>query len=156
MMKAHSTTLAPKLAVVALLLILTASAEAQSAPLPERPQAEVALVKLSPPIYPPLARQASITGNVKVQLQIQKGATIQSAEALSGHPLLKSAALESAQKSHFECRGCADPVTYVLTYSFVVKKFSSESCKLAPKQPEVSFSDDHVTITAEALCVHAN
>ena len=92
-MKAHSATLAPKLAVVALLLILTASAEAQSAPLPERPQAEVALVKLSPPIYPPLARQASITGNVKVQLQIQKGATIQSAEALGGHPLLKLAAL---------------------------------------------------------------
>jgi TonB family protein len=154
--KAHLTALAPMLVVVPLLLALIAPTATQSAPLPEGPKAEVVLVKLSPPIYPPLARQASITGDVKVRLWIQKGGTIQSAEAVSGHPMLKMAALESAQKSHFECRGCADPVAYVLTYRFVVKKFSTESCKLAPKNPEVSFSDDHVTITAEALCVVAN
>ena len=155
-MKTRLTVLAPMLALVALPLALIATAATQSAPSPETPKAEVVLVKLFPPIYPPLARQASIAGDVKVQLRIQKDGTIESAEAVSGHPMLKLAALESAQKSHFECRACADPVEYLLTYSFVVKRFSSESCKLASKKPEVRFSDDHVTIMAEALCVVVN
>jgi hypothetical protein len=35
-------------------------------------QTGVVLVKLSPPVYPPLARQARIMGDVEIQLSIRK------------------------------------------------------------------------------------
>ena len=116
----------------------------------------VALVELFPPIYPPLARQASISGDVTIRLRILKDGTIESAEVVKGHPILIMAAMESAKKSHFECRACDNRLEYLLTYSFVVKKFSPDSCKLANRKPEVRLSSDHITITAEALCVVAN
>jgi outer membrane biosynthesis protein TonB len=59
----------------------------------------VVLVKLAPPIYPPLARQASITGEVKVQLRIRKDGGVDSAEAVSGHAMLKLAALATLSVS---------------------------------------------------------
>jgi protein TonB len=60
--------------------------------------------------YPPLARQANITGDVELKLEIRKDGSIQSASVVSGHPMLTQAALNSAQRSHFECRGCEDGV----------------------------------------------
>jgi hypothetical protein len=77
------------------------------------------LVKLSPPVYPPLARTAEIGGAVVLELGIQKNGSIASFAVIRGHPLLVQAALDSAQHSQFECRGCSDEVTsYSLTYSF--------------------------------------
>ena len=99
------------------------SAVAQNAPAPasasaETPQAGVVLTKLSPPVYPPLARQARIIGEVKVQVSIHKDGGVE-ATAISGHPMLKEAALDSAQKSQFECNGCAEGTTSLeMTYTF--------------------------------------
>src|SRR5437868_2798451 len=60
------------------------------------------LVTLFQPVYPPLARQARITGEVRVAVTVHRNGT---AEVLieSGHPMLKKAALDSAAQSHFEC-----------------------------------------------------
>jgi hypothetical protein len=80
--------------------------------------AGVLLVKLSAPVYPRLARQARIMGDVRIQLAIRRDG-IESSAVVSGHPLLKHAALESAQLSGFECRGCSDEVnSYSLNYRF--------------------------------------
>jgi TonB family protein len=86
------------------------------------------LTNLYLPIYPPLARQARIAGDVKIQLRIQRNGSVDSAEVISGHPMLKQAALESAQKSTFECEtwssgvfiaGCRDVVaSFTLIYTF--------------------------------------
>jgi TonB family protein len=85
----------------------------------EAPQAGVVLAKLLPPVYPPLARTARVTGDVQIELSIRRDGSIESTSVLSGHPLLKQAALESAQKSTFSCDNChADGNTYELTYSF--------------------------------------
>jgi Gram-negative bacterial TonB protein C-terminal len=71
--------------------------------------------------YPPLARQANIIGDVKLQLEIRKDGSIPSAAVVSGHPVLTQAALNSAQRSHFACRGCEDAVTTgSFTYSFQI------------------------------------
>lgn len=81
--------------------------------------AGVLLVKLSPPVYPPLARQARIMADVRIQLAIRRDGSVESSEVVSGHPLLKRAALESAQQSKFECRSCSDEVnSYSLNYTF--------------------------------------
>ena len=79
---------------------------AQTVATTDTTQADVVLVKLAPPVYPPLARQARIMGDVKVLLTIRLDGTVESAELFSGHPMLKQAALDSAKKSQFECRGC--------------------------------------------------
>jgi TonB family protein len=85
----------------------------------DTPQSRVLIAKLSRPIYPPVARQAAITGAVKVMLRIRRDGSVESAAIESGHPLLQQAALESAQQSQFECRECgADTTSYLLVYSF--------------------------------------
>src|ERR1700734_3848159 len=52
------------------------------------PQGEIVLNKLSPPAYPPLARQARIGGDVKIQLEIRLDGSVASAKVISGHPML--------------------------------------------------------------------
>jgi protein TonB len=75
------------------------------------------MVRLVNPIYPPLARQARITGEVELKLGIRRDGSVLSAVAVNGHPMLTQAALNSAQQSAFECRGCEDEVTsYSLVY----------------------------------------
>jgi TonB family protein len=98
---------------------------------PERPQSEVVLNNVYLPVYPPLARMARIMGDVKLQIRIRKDGSVDSAEVLSGHPMLKEAALQSALKSTFECEnwlsgvfsvGCREPIaSFTLTYTFGVR-----------------------------------
>lgn len=140
-------------AVAACLCVAVAHAPAQAVPSATAPETGVVLAKLFPPLYPPLARQASISGDVKVELRVRKDGSVESADAVSGHAILRKAALESARKSQFECKGCTDAVAYLLTYSFVVKKFSPDFCKLPVKPPEVTVEQNHVTLTANPLCV---
>jgi protein TonB len=40
------------------------------------------------PTYPPLARQAGISGDVELKLEIRKDGSVQSATVVSGHPML--------------------------------------------------------------------
>jgi TonB family protein len=79
----------------------------------------IAITTLSPPVYPPIARQARIMGDVKVQLGIRRDGSVASAEVVSGPPMLQQAALESVRKSAFLCQGCTEEVTtYFLTFTF--------------------------------------
>jgi TonB family protein len=92
-------------------------------------QTGVVLLKLAPPIYPPLARQARITGDVRLQLLIRRDGSVESAEVVSGHPMLKQGALESARKSTFECKNCQkDTSPYLLTYTFAIRDDDNHYC----------------------------
>ncbi len=104
------------------------------------PETGVVLTKLSPPIYPPLARQARITGDVKVQVEVREDGNIGSAEVVSGHPILKQAALDSARKSTFACGGCSEALTsYLLTYAFEIRT-DGDCCSESDSSPKVSWS----------------
>src|SRR5580700_9621289 len=98
---------------------------------------QVVLTKLSPPVYPSLARQARIMGDVKVQVLIRKDGSVASAEVISGHPMLKQAALESAQKSQFECHGCEGVISYSLAYTFAIgdECHNTPDCSAAMDRP---------------------
>lgn len=77
------------------------------------------LTKLSPPIYPPLARQARISGEVELALGLRPDGTVKSASLVSGHPILAGVAIESAKQSQFECSGCAAGLTsHSVRYKF--------------------------------------
>lgn len=56
------------------------------------------LVRQPRPVYPPLAKQARISGTVKLSAIISKDGTIQHLEVISGHPLLVPSALEAVKQ----------------------------------------------------------
>jgi TonB family protein len=148
-----------RILLAAVCLVLGAlSTLAQDAPAPvtapaETPQAEVVLTKLSPPVYPPLARQADIFGEVRVDVAIRPDGSVASAQLFSGHPMLVPAVLESARQSQFECRGCRDGVTTLsLTYAFEMKD-DDDCCSAMSQTPEVTQSLNRIVILAPHLCL---
>jgi TonB family protein len=143
------------LAVIQLLTSSPLESLYQSKVRPDAPRAEVVLTKLADPLYPPVARQARITGDVELMLEIKKDGNVQSAIVVSGHPLLKQAALDSAEHSQFECRNCMQEVeSYRLFYSFQLGPTSyCTQASDGPKRnreegryPRVIQSQDHVTL----------
>jgi TonB family protein len=153
-------------AIAASVFFLVSSAlpiSAQNPAVPGASQNGVVLAKLSEPIYPPLARTTRIAGDVVLILGVRKDGSIESAVVDSGHPLLKQAALDSAQRSQFECRECSDSGTsYRLVYTFELEM--TECCR-APAiktnstndgtdqvTPRVIQSQGHVTIIDKPTC----
>jgi hypothetical protein len=119
------------------------------------PEAGVVLTKLSPPVYPPLARAARIMGDVKILIRIRPDGSIESAEPVSGHLMLKQAALDSAKHSTFACEGCEATSSYFLTYTFEISgdcHFGPNCEPLEPHAPQVTQSENKVTLTAESVC----
>jgi len=74
------------------------------------------------PPYPPAARAVRASGQVNVQVTISETGSVISANAVSGHPLLKQAAEQAARQSKFSpttLSGQAVKVTGVIVYNFV-------------------------------------
>jgi TonB family protein len=79
-------------------------------------------VLLVRPVFPRAARAVKAYGAVNVQVTINELGYVISAEAIDGHPLLRSAAVEAAKKSKFRMtflEGFPVKVTGVIVYNFV-------------------------------------
>lgn len=77
---------------------------------------------LPKPEYPPIARAAHASGTVVVQVLIDEEGNIVAAHAVSGHPLLQSAAVTAAREAKFSpttLSGQPVKVTGVIQYNFV-------------------------------------
>jgi hypothetical protein len=120
-----------------------------------------ALVKLSQPLYPLLATQAHMAGDAEILLTIGQDGVVESVMAVSGHPLFRQAALESAQQSRYECRSCRELVTsYRLVYTFQL--LSGNCCTATDDStnknqqnqpyPVVTQSRNHVTVVDQLAC----
>ena len=118
-------------------------------------QGAVSVAKLVPPVYPPVAKQTRTTGDVQLSLVVRADGTIESASAMSGHPLLKQAALDSAEHSQFVCENCdKEPRPFQMTYSFqlgpTVYCTESSAPTKADEQkesyPRVVQAENHVTL----------
>jgi protein TonB len=75
------------------------------------------------PAYPPIARAARASGTVVVQIVVNEEGRVISASAVSGHPLLQSAAVAAARQARFAptlLSGQPVKVSGVLTYNFVL------------------------------------
>jgi TonB family protein len=126
-------------------------------------QEQVLLSKLSPPIYPPLAREVRVSGDVEIALRIRQDGSVESAEVVSGHPLLKAAAIDSARQSKFECHECREAVTpYSILYSFGYtasqhccqpQEDSAATEQGAEPLAGITQSQNHITILTEPLCI---
>ncbi len=77
---------------------------------------------LPKPPYPPAARAVRASGAVTVQVLIDESGHVVSASAVSGHPLLRAAAVQAARGARFsptQLSGQPVKVSGVITYNFV-------------------------------------
>jgi periplasmic protein TonB len=76
------------------------------------------------PTYPPIAKAARAAGAVQVQVTISEEGRVIAADVVSGHPLLKDAALQAAKQWVFkptELSGVPVKVQGVLTFNFTLQ-----------------------------------
>jgi TonB family protein len=73
------------------------------------------------PAYPALARTARASGAVQIQVTISESGEVMSAQAISGHPILREAALQAAKQWRFkptELSGVPVKTQGVITFNF--------------------------------------
>jgi TonB family protein len=79
-------------------------------------------VSLPKPPYPIAARAVKASGTVSVQVLVDVNGDVVSANPISGHPLLRSAAVQAAKEAKFKptlVKGEPVKVSGVITYDFV-------------------------------------
>jgi bla regulator protein blaR1 len=79
---------------------------------------------LPAPEYPAIARPAHVSGSVQVRILIDEDGNVIGAEAVSGHPLLRAAAVSAAREAKFtttRLQGEPVKVSGVLVYNFVAQ-----------------------------------
>lgn len=139
---------------VFLSLCLSANAQAEHQATPEERSDGVKRItggvvngkaeSLPVPPYPAAARAANISGSVNVAIVIGTNGNVISAEAVSGHPLLRAAAVEAARLATFKptlLSGVPVEVSGVLVYNF----------QPATDTPAANSSDDDTTPFAFAM-----
>jgi hypothetical protein len=142
-------------AAFACLLAVAASAQPQDAVASASLETGVVLTKLTSPVYPPLAKQARIVGDVKVVVAVRKDRSIESVDVVSGPAMLRQAAVDSARKSTFVCRGCDATASFSLTYTFETSgdcRFGPKCEALEPRAPEVTQSEGRISLVVEPAC----
>lgn len=78
-------------------------------------------ITLPEPPYPPAARAVRAAGAVNVQITVDENGNVISAAAVSGHPLLRAAAVAAARGAKFKpalANGKPTRVTGMLTFNF--------------------------------------
>ena len=74
------------------------------------------------PVYPPAARAVRASGAVSVEVLIDEAGNVISATAVSGHPLLRAAAVHAARGAKFsptQLSGVPVKVSGIIVYNFV-------------------------------------
>lgn len=82
-----------------------------------------AVYKITPE-YPPVAKAARAQGTVVVQITVDEEGYVISAEAVSGHPLLRQATVQAARQARFTptlLEGEPVKVAGIVTYNFVFR-----------------------------------
>src|SRR5215831_5656316 len=81
-------------------------------------------ISLPAPEYPEIAKPAHASGSVPVKITIDENGNVVGAEAISGHPLLRAAAVSAAREAKFtttRVEGQPVKVSGVLVYNFVAQ-----------------------------------
>jgi TonB family protein len=68
------------------------------------------------PSYPEIARQANITGIVKIEAVVSPSGDVRSTRVIGGHPMLAAAAQEALKKWKYE--PASDSSTLVVQFDF--------------------------------------
>jgi protein TonB len=78
-------------------------------------------ISLPQPIYPPIAKVTNLSGTVVVQITVDETGKVISASVVSGHPLLRAAAIKAAYQARFapqQVNGKTVRVSGTVSYNF--------------------------------------
>ncbi len=101
-----------------------------------------AIRKVQPP-YPPIAKAARAAGPVQIQVVISEAGGVIEAEVVSGHPLLRDAALQAARQWQFkpvELTGKPVKVQGILTFNFTLVDKDGAAPPFDPARQMTKFS----------------
>lgn len=154
-----------KLVATLLLPLLCASnvglfSGAQSIAQSHTDEPAVSVVKQAPLLYPPLARQTGIVGDVELDIQITAAGHVDTINGVKGHPLLQQAAIDSARQSEYTCNHCGDTGAIIrMLYSFKIIptptcSHSKDANVLSAPEREVAQTPslNHITVEAPQFC----
>jgi TonB family protein len=123
-------------------------------------QERVVLESLGVPVYPPSALQARISGDVELEIVVRRDGSVESSRVVNGDPLLSKAALDSSQRSKFDCQTCtsaSDGIHLIYSFQLGPTKYCSPANGVATKKekqntyPRISRDGNHVTIIGQPL-----
>src|SRR5262249_29171633 len=140
----HGAKSVVRVAAILLLAMVSASAQQQPAQSSEVPKIirksgcvlQASATRRVEPAYPPLAKAAAISGAVVVEITIDESGDVISATAISGHPLLKDAAIQAARGWKFEptmLQGVPVKVIGTITFNFMMGSEDGLSIEAAEK-----------------------
>jgi hypothetical protein len=126
--------------------------QAENASIPK--QSGVSLTMLSNPVYPRLAIQARVMGDVELKLLIRHDGTVDSAQYIRGPAMLVQSATDSAKNSKFDCASCTETLTsYRLVYSFqfgpplvCANPGVNDELVHVPGYPQISYTNNQVIL----------
>lgn len=102
------------------------------------------LIRKVNPVYPPLARQARVSGTVVLKAIIGKDGSIENLTLVSGHPLLAPAAIEAVKQwkyRPFLLNGRPLQVETEVTVNFALSPPANESVAAGAVQPGPNVSE---------------
>lgn len=156
----------PIIASLVISLCFVATAFAQDVQRKSGGVFQASATKRVEPAYPPLALAAQVSGSVVVEITLDKEGNVTAARALSGHPLLKDSAVESAKAWKFApttLSGVPVKVVGTITFNFsldhskdiewVKEQLAAEpnSAQLHQKLGELFNADGHPEKAIEEL-----
>jgi TonB family protein len=101
---------------------------------------DVNAVRKVEPVYPPLAKAAKLSGSVVVLVDLDESGNVASAEALSGHPLLRDAAVAAARQWTFKPTTMRVEGTITFNFKADVPQKSSDQDP-PPRQDTTAYLD---------------
>ncbi len=104
-------------------------------------------IKKVQPSYPPIARSARASGSVQVQILISETGEVIDTTVISGHPLLRDAALQAARQWVFkptELSGVAVKVQGILTFNFSLNEEAPSATAMARNIPKYTTNTEQL------------
>lgn len=115
---------------------------------PSRPSLEA--VKLEPPVYPPIAIAARVSGDVDLKISLLSDGTPGAVQVESGPQMLKQAAVDSARRSAFRlASGDQAQQSYQLVYRFTLDKAPACNRERDKSYPHIHYDSNTITISEQ-------
>jgi hypothetical protein len=104
-------------------------------------------ISLAPPAYPIIALAARVSGEVDLKIILLDDGTPADVQIVSGPPMLRQVAIDSAKSSKFQFDGAEG--SYRLAYKFALE-FSGCNTKPYSVDPTFQYNSNTVTVTGTA------
>jgi hypothetical protein len=115
-------------------------------------QAQLKVIQLPPPKYPPMALAAHVFGEVELRIRLRADGTLDAAEATSGPPMLREPAAESARQIKFAFEDCQQSTnSFKLTHWFELGETLFCTSTRNSGYPRVTQTVDVITIADQPM-----